>query len=435
MSTSSAPTTTIIEEFRAAAGRIVGRDQVGDGPPEHCIDGLQPDAEASPATPAEVAAVLDEARACRLSVVPVGSGTQLTLGNVPEAYDIALSTRRLNSLVEYEPDDLTVTVEAGHDFASLAAALRERGQWLPIDRSGPTATVGGMIASNVFGPLRHAHGTIRDWLIGIEVAHADGGRTKAGGRVVKNVAGYDMTKLHIGALGSLGVITQVTFKLAPIPPIEQSLTISCDTAAQAAACAAEMRHRGLAVLRCDLLSPPAAYALLGGPHWSLCITLAGTAAAVARSEREVAAIAKAGDCHVRVIDDARHWEEWRATLNAGTLRLRAGVRSAQVAETIAVLDRRFVGAAPRLSATPSAGVIRASLQPTHGMRAQTLLDSARDVIARRGGVLVVEHAPLSLKQQIDVFGPLRGDFPIMKRLRAEFDAHRTLSPGRFVGRL
>src|SRR6266498_4107469 len=137
----------------------------------------------------------------------------------PRRVDLALLTTGLNHIVEYEPADLTVTVEAGMRFADLQAALGEHGQFLALDPAvDSNATIGGIIATNASGPLRFSFGSARDLVIGTRVANPDGSLTRAGGRVVKNVAGYDLNKLHIGGLGTLGVIVELSFKLAPIPP-------------------------------------------------------------------------------------------------------------------------------------------------------------------------------------------------------------------------
>src|ERR687883_1494657 len=138
----------------------------------------------------------------------------------PRRLDQIIETTGLNRVVEYEPADLTVTVEAGMRFAELQQRLAEEGQFLALDPpAAEGATIGGVIATNASGPLRFAYGTARDLVIGTRVANPDGTLTRAGGRVVKNVAGYDLTKLYIGSLGTLGVIVELSFKLAPIPPV------------------------------------------------------------------------------------------------------------------------------------------------------------------------------------------------------------------------
>ncbi|HET6317935.1 MAG TPA: FAD-binding oxidoreductase, partial [Chloroflexota bacterium] len=183
------------------------------------IDGMTPATHATPDTAEELAQALRAADEAGQAVAPVGGGTQLELGMPPRRVDVALHTGGLNRIVEYEPADLTMTVEAGMQFRDLQAALGKHGQFLALDPAvEPHATIGGIIATNASGPLRFSYGSARDLVIGTRVANADGTVTRAGGRVVKNVAGYDLNKLHIGALGTLGIIVELSFKLAPIPP-------------------------------------------------------------------------------------------------------------------------------------------------------------------------------------------------------------------------
>src|SRR5438270_5712299 len=208
-----------IDDFSAAVRREFETDQLIESELHRfAIDGIEPDVAVEPASAEQLQRVLTEAHEASITVVPFGGGTHMALGNLAESYDAALSIRRLDRVVEYEPADLTVTVEAGVRLVDLQAKLAEHGQFLPLDPpGGDAASVGGVLAANAWGPLRHAVGTARDWLLGISIVHADGTLTKGGGRVVKNVAGYDMPKLYIGSLGTLGVIAGATFKVAPLP--------------------------------------------------------------------------------------------------------------------------------------------------------------------------------------------------------------------------
>jgi len=199
---------------------IVGAD--GLLPPEpagaFAVDGLTPQAAVAPASYEQVAEVMGYAHAEELAVIPWGGGAHIHTGNVPARYDIALSLSRLNAVVEHEPADLTTTVQAGMTLSELQGRLGAAGQLLPLDPpGGERATIGGILAANASGPWRHAFGSARDMTIGLRVVTAEGRITRAGGRVVKNVAGYDLCKLYVGSLGTLGVIVEATFKLAPLP--------------------------------------------------------------------------------------------------------------------------------------------------------------------------------------------------------------------------
>ena len=187
------------------------------------IDGLSA-AETRSGTAEEAAELLAGAAKRGQAVAPVGSGTALSLGNPPERLDLILSTERLRGIIDYEPTDLVLSVGAGAKLGDVQAVLGEHGQRLPIDPpGGGEATIGGLVATGRWGPLRHNAGTLRDLLIGISVAHPSGTVTRAGGMVVKNVSGYDLPRLYHGSLGTLGVIVSANFKVLPRPRAEATL--------------------------------------------------------------------------------------------------------------------------------------------------------------------------------------------------------------------
>src|SRR5947207_167556 len=192
--------------------------------------------DVTPATPDELAAILRDASERGQVVVPWGAGTLQHLGYPPNPEAIILHTAALNRIVEYNPADLTITVEAGATLGAVQETLRPHGQWLPWDPPAPgTATIGGLLAAGASGPLRLGYGAPRDWVLGMRVALGDGRLIKSGGKVVKNVAGYETHKLQIGALGTLGVIVEVTFKLSPLPERTGSLALACSRREDAAA--------------------------------------------------------------------------------------------------------------------------------------------------------------------------------------------------------
>ncbi|MBI5285217.1 MAG: FAD-binding oxidoreductase [Chloroflexi bacterium] len=393
-----------------------------------------PAAAVAPASLAELQIVLSEAQRSRVAAIPVGAGTHLSIGNVPARYDVAISLEAMARIVAIEPADLTVTVEAGLKLADLQARLGEHGQFLPLNPPGAEdATIGGILAANVFGPSRLAFGTARDWLIGLRVVHADGTSAKSGGRVVKNVAGYDMHKLHIGALGSLGVIAEATFKVLPSPAARRTFAITCGGARDACTLAVAAWDRGLALHAAEVLSPAAATAVAGQPAWTLLTEVAGGAAAVERTLRELRVLASDTGARIDEVDGAA-WPAWSATFQPRGLALRAGVLPGDVASMIELLDHA-VGDRPALiSATVAAGVVRVIL-PHGDPDGAALIDDARASLARVSGTLVVDAAPVALKRQIDVFGPPRADIAIMRRLKEQFDPQGVLSPGRFMGKI
>lgn len=434
---SEAATSSPIDAFCASVREQIIPGQIQYGPLSICeVDGLIPDASVAPATIEQLQTVLSEAYNAGVSVVPIGGGAHLGAGNVPTSYDVAISLSDMNRIVAHEPADLTVTVEPGVRLTELRATLAEHGQFLPLDPPcGPGATIGGILAANAYGPLRHAFGTARDWLIGMRVVHADGSVSKSGGRVVKNVAGYDMHKLYVGSLGTLGVIAEATLKVAPLPRSVSTISITCRSASHAAEVILGAHDAGLALHAAELLSPPASHAVLGDSTWAALLRVAGDNAAVTRSLREIEAACAATGAIVGRRDAGEDLDAWSATFRPGDLSLRVSVMPSHVAEAMQVLDRRFTGAGGQLSATVTAGVIRANLRPSRDARAGALVEAAREVASRYDGSVAVDAAPPLLKREIDVFGPMRSDFAIMKRLKEEFDPKRILSPGRFMGRI
>jgi glycolate oxidase FAD binding subunit len=193
---------------RAAARSGGGRDRIQDVEPRFVVE---------PDSPEALAALLCWASKERLSAVIRGNGTKSDWGRRPTAVDLIVSTRRLNRVLSHQHGDLTATLEAGATLTTVAGELSRHGQWLPLSASFADATIGGTVAANDSGPLRQRHGTARDLLIGVHLALADGNLVKAGGNVVKNVAGYDLGKLMSGSFGSLAAIVSATFKLAPLP--------------------------------------------------------------------------------------------------------------------------------------------------------------------------------------------------------------------------
>ena len=188
------------------------------------VDGLSPDRVERPASVDELSRIIADANAAGAAVIPWGGGTRMSLGNSPERYDVAVDLTGISGIVEYEPADLTIVVSGGTTVAELQTLLGESGQRLDFDPPEPAAaTIGGSLASNAVGPLRSSVGGVRDLAIGLQVVEADGAVTKSGGRVVKNVQGFDLVRLHIGALGTLGIITEVAFKVAPFPADTQTV--------------------------------------------------------------------------------------------------------------------------------------------------------------------------------------------------------------------
>ncbi len=352
-----------------------------------------------PRSAKQVAEALAEARRAGQTVIPVGGGRLLGMGDLPERWDVALQTRGLNRILAVTPADLTLSVEAGVTLEEIDAALAPVGQHLPIDPpGGPGQTVGGALASGVTGPLRQRFGAPREFVIGLRVALPDGRLAASGGRVVKNVSGYDLAKLHLGALGSLGVIVAAGFKVFPRPA--EDVTVA--------------RTGG------DAWAEAARALALPGPPVALEIERAGTVRARFWGH---------GRGLARMLGELG-WEpvpgaDWgRGPAAPGAVWARVAVPSRSLR---AVLES--VPAELDWWAWPGVGI--AHLRGALGAGG---VHSVRGTAEAAGGSLVLLAAPAALKAEVGAWGTAPPTLAWMERLRHAFDPDRTLAPGRFVTR-
>ena len=386
---------------------------------EYAVDGQMPSLAARPASQADVAAVLKAATEAGAAVMPRGGGTLMALGMPPSRYDVALDLRALDALVEYEPADLTVTVEAGMEMDRLASILRERGQMLPLGTfRDQKTTIGGVLATNLHSPgFRHMYGAARDLCIGMTVALSSGEIVKSGGRVVKNVAGYDMTKLHIGALGTLGVILQASFKVVPEPAASASGIVRGDSESLQTALQALLEAR--LALRSASITRDASEG-----QWRLNVGFAGSEAAVERSQREFRAIAGASEENAPLDAASRAY----AAVQNDPACVRAVTPVAQTTAMAAAL----ADAGASVVAEPTLGSSHGSWTDEADVDAKALAALRRRAVELSGG-LIIERAPIELKRAAQVWGEPREDFALMRRLKEQFDPSETLNPGRFIG--
>jgi glycolate dehydrogenase FAD-binding subunit len=384
------------------------------------VDGVAParvlDAE-------DVAHVQEVVRA-QGPLVATGLGAHLDVGAPPRRLEVLLRLGGLSRVVDHQPGDMTVTVEAGCPLIALDRTLAAAGQWLPLDPPGVDGTtVGGLVAANLSGPLRASQGTARDLLLGLAVVGADGALVRSGGRVVKNVAGYDLPKLHVGALGTLGVIVEATFKVRPRPEVEEAVVLPAATSAEAAALALAVRDA------CDPFWLEAG-SLEDG--WGAVVGVAGVEADVAAARRTIAAVAGGGRDVRCVVDGAALRARLAAfPLGPAAAVLRAGVLPSDVGwamERVAAV----AGAVPVLSHVAN-GVVRARLD-TAGLAASAVA-TLRPEVAARGGFLVVERAVPEVKRAVDVWGHPGEGAALMRGVKAAFDPAGIFAPGRFVGDL
>jgi glycolate oxidase FAD binding subunit len=423
----------------------------GQGNVEDCkrfaIDGREPQQVVYPESVEQVSALLRAAGEKHLAVAPVGYGAFLSLGYPPRQYDVALSLQRLNRIVDYQPTDMTVTVEAGITLAQLQMVLGENGQWLPVDPPLPErATIGGIIAANLSGPARLSQGTIRDFLIGIKVVQADGTIAKGGGRVVKNVAGYDLPKLYCGSFGTLGVIVEATFKVRPRPEAQAVFSLSFPSADKTMEFVQRVLSSELQPLFLEWTNfqPAQKLAVERGVHY-LFAAFAGVVEEVEYQRTRIHEISGDGNSKIEACEESEARivvENLRdfAVVGRGTLCCKVSVlptRMTTFCETIEE-EAALRGLSAQLLAHAGNGIVYSRFaQHEEVSAAQTLslVDWLRILAKKVDGYMVVEAIDSILKDRVDVWGHVGTAFPLMKRLKETLDPNGILNPGRFVGRL
>jgi len=379
----------------------------------------------------QLAEVMKLAARDRLRVLPVGRASRADWGGLPTGIDCAVSTARLDRLVEHAAGDLTVTAEAGMGFADLQRTLAGARQFLTLDPAYPEAsTLGGILATADTGALRHRYGGVRDLVLGITFVRADGEIARAGGRVVKNVAGYDLMKLLTGAHGTLGIAVEITFRLQPLPETGGTVLIAGE-AEPIADLVRALNASALTPERCDLFSATAARALGFDGPLLFAVRFAGIAASVAEQSALLVKDAPPGTTRRLAEDEeAAFWEHarllfWQGDPGVAVVGKWGVLPTAAVA---ALVEAERLGAMGRIHAGGGVGVVRwQSPDP------QTI-GQLRTFCREHSGTLSVLEAPRTCKQQIDVWGAV-GALALMGRIKNQFDPQGVLSPGRFVAGL
>ncbi|HEY0487831.1 MAG TPA: FAD-binding oxidoreductase [Mycobacteriales bacterium] len=365
----------------------------------------------SPVSTEETAAVLRDAAARGLAVVARGTGTKQSWGAPPSRVDLILDTTRLDRVLEHAAGDLIVRAQAGVTLAALGETLAPAGQRLALDPLYP-GTLGGMVATAGSGPLRYSHGAVRDLLIGITFVRADGVVAKAGGKVVKNVAGYDLGKLFAGSWGTLGVITEVTFRLHPLPAVSRWVVVPADgdehTLVQAVV------HSRTVPSAVELDRP-------AGDPATLAVLVEGTEAGVA-GRVETLRDLLGEDAAVR-----ESAPDWWGQPPPGESLLRLTHEIAGLPRLLGALDAAAARHGARAAVRGSAGVglLHASVP---GDAVGAVVADLRAASSAWGGDVVVLEGPSG----VDKWGPVRG-LDLMRRLKDQFDPGHRLAPGRFVG--
>lgn len=377
---------------------------------------------AAPTSTAEVAALLRACHARGLAVTVRGAGTKLHWGGPPRRLDVLLDTTALDALVEHAHGDLVATTGAGMRLAALDTALAEHGQQLVLDDLAGGSTIGGALATGMCGPRRMAVGAPRDLLIGVRLVRADGVAAKAGGKVVKNVAGYDLGKLLVGSYGTLAVITEATFRLHPRPAASRWVHASTP-----------VPHIPdlLTALRSTQLVPSALEIDHDGPTNAparVAVLITGTGGGVDSRAAALYELLPGADTVEHLDWPFRYpWTEHRA----GTRPERSvGVRLTGRLSAVPDLVRHAIAEGAHVRGSAGVGVLYADLSRADDAAAS--VGRLRDAAQQAGGSLVVLHASPDQTRSLDVWGPV-GGLDLMRRVKQEFDPAGVLSPGRFVG--
>lgn len=397
------------------------------------IDGVRVDAVESPPDASTVAELLADAANLGRTVLPVGGGTALALGNPPTSANIALSTRRFGGILDYEPVDLVLSVGAGARLGDVQAVLAEHGQTLPIDPpGGDEATIGGLIATALTGPLRLSSGSLRDLLIGISMAHPSGTVTKAGGMVVKNVSGFDLPRVYHGSLGTLGVIMSGNFKVLPLPKTEAT--------ALARFASLEPALRAAAIIRQQVANPAAIESGWFDDAWFVAARFKGREPSVKHGIETSAALLQAEVSILDQAESAAWWKRYQAGLSLQIGQDEVLARCTGRPRETATLALGLAAALPTLSATLSflgaaAGLGSVVVRMTLAAGSSDRLAELQMVLLGLADNVTILAAPPTWKAGIDVWGPAPETLDIMRAMKDQFDPHRVLNPGRFAGHI
>jgi glycolate dehydrogenase FAD-binding subunit len=414
----------------------------------YVVEGRTPEAAIFPGSIEEVAAVMALATEVGSPVTPWGGGTAASVGMPAGRAGLVMGLSRLGRLLDHEPGDLTATVEAGITVEAFQTALGNRGQWLSLDPpDAGRATVGGVLATNACGPRRHLYGTARDLLIGVTVVTADGSVVKGGGKVVKNVAGYDLPKLFIGSYGTLGVIVEATVKLRPLPEHEELVSVRFDRLKDAGAAVRAVAASDLIPNAVELFDGAAvggAGVTAGSPTAGgvLVVGFDGVREQVDWQRAELARLtAPLGGRDVRPLE-ATAWARLapaaRVAFATPAAVMALAVLPSQVAELMeqGAGIARARGLASAWAAHAGVGVVRGALASDPGSKDQAavaaVLAEWREMARAGGGHANLEWAPLAVKSQVPVWDDPGAAGRIMERIKAQLNPRNILNPGRFV---
>ncbi len=415
------------------------------------VDGLEPREVILPADASEVGAALAEAHRNGSSVIPWGGGTRMHVGNLPTSFDFALDLTQLNASIDHVAGDMTVICDAGVRVADLTDLLKQENQRLPFEVLSPAhATIGGSVASNAPSRLRPRFGGIRDWIIGIAVVSADGTQTKSGGRVVKNVQGYDLHRLHTGAFGTLGVVTSVALKLVPMPERTQTIAVWFDQIEAARSACREVGMSKLTIEAARIYSGPRAVGatreFAAQRHMDgdvdlnnlvlMLVQVSGSASALKRQVDELTGLAgtipATGYETLRESEESEIWDFMETHDSNPVLSFQIAAKPTDTFDAVHRIIDRYHDA--RVSSAIDVGHGSATLNVDGSTVDQipAVVAHVINIVRNAGGSVLIERCPPEIKSNNDVFGVDPASERIMKGLKREFDGSKVLNPGRFA---
>jgi glycolate oxidase FAD binding subunit len=436
----SSDANTAVRPFAELIGEIERKE-----PADYPVDEMIPDHVVRPASVDELSELIRSVRADGLAAIPWGGGTQMGVGNMPARYDVGIDLTSISDVIRYDSDDMTMSVQAGCRLNDLNRMLGEHRQVLPVDAAFPdTATIGGLTAVGASGPRRLGYGPLRDLIIGMSIMNTDGVVTKAGGQVVKNVTGFDMMRLHHGALGSLGIIISINLKVIPKPQSERTVIALFDSLDDADAAARAVMQSQLGVTALVVTDASSTAEATDGDHeaWAIAVRCEAPPSAVVRQAERVTEYVSGAATDVRTEESTdASIARWDAICKALDQRsdspdivLRIGSAASRLRKSAETAEREleeFAGS--RLTLDYGSGLLYVRV-PRSSVSASGV-EEIFTGLAGAGDHAAILTAPADFKSGLDVFGPTPSGFETFESLKNTFDPEHLLSPGRLPGRL
>lgn len=429
---------------------IVGGENAVDNPElleQFSVECVTPGIVLYPGSVEQISEVMKAACRAGVSVIPMGSGTKRALGNKPASADIVLSTKKLDHIIEHESADLVATTECGITLSGLNASLGMKNQFLPVDppHIDDGATVGGIIAANDSGPLRLRYGTARELLIGMKVVRPDGSVFKGGSKVVKNVAGYDLPKLFVGSLGTLGIIVEATFRLYPVPESSRTWFTSFESLDRAHDAVRTLIDSNLVINALEHMNPALAGEIAenhapgrDGHRYSLAVRIMNVTRAVEDQMKTVEDVSRENGGDGFVIEGGKEEDFWkdvrefpRTNVDSTFAVLKAGLLISDVPRIFLALENltEKYGIRARASARAANGVVIISVTGDKEIL-PVAIKELREFAESAGGSLIITGASADIKPGIDAWGSIGSSLGLMKRIKSGFDPGNILNPGR-----